>query len=169
MGCSIRNEDIVYIMYLVTRSLIYDQKKIINNILAIIKQVILIDTTGTDFGKLELHIKDIEEKRRNLIRLYISGSITREEFETAMEECSNKIASLQSILNNSNHQKEIIKQQQDIINKITEVVNGILSGMEYEDWFYKEILDKIVVNDKDHIDVYLKYLPFKWSYTAERI
>lgn len=165
-GLGIRNEDIVYIMYLVTRSLIYDREKIINNLLGIIKQVVVIDTAGTDFRKPELDIKDIEEKRKNLIQLYISGNITRDEFEEAMAVCGSKIASLQPVINNSNQQKEIIKQQQDIINEITEVVNVILSGVEYEDYFYKEILDRIVVNDKEHIDVYLKFLPFKWSYTV---
>lgn len=165
-GLGIRNEDIVYIMYLVTRSLIYDRKKIINNLLGIIKQVVIIDTVGTDFRKPELDIKDIEKKRKNLIQLYISGNITRDEFEEAMAGCGSKIASLQPVINNSNQQKEIIKQQQDIINEITEVINVILSGVEYEDYFYKEILDRIVVNDKEHIDVYLKFLPFKWSYTV---
>ena len=41
-------------------------------------------------------------------------------------------------------------------------------GVEYEDDFYKEILDKMVVNDKDHIDVYLNLLPLKWSYTVAK-
>ena len=40
--------------------------------------------------------------------------------------------------------------------------------MEYEDEFYKHILDKIVVMDKDHIDVYLHLLPVKWSYTVAK-
>ena len=31
--------------------------------------------------------------------------------------------------------------------------------MEYEDEFYKHILDKMVVMDKDNIDVYLNLLP----------
>ena len=31
-------------------------------------------------------------------------------------------------------------------------------GVEYDDEFYKHILDKMVVNDKDNIDVYLNLL-----------
>lgn len=50
--------------------------------------------------------------------------------------------------------------------EITDAVNGLAEGVEYEDEFYRGILDKMVVNDKDHIDVYLKQLSFKWSYTA---
>ena len=40
--------------------------------------------------------------------------------------------------------------------------------MEYDDEFYKHILDKMVVNDKDNIDVYLNLLPMKWSYTVAK-
>ena len=98
-GLSIRNEDAVHIMYLVTRSLQYNKKKMTDNLLAVIKSVIFSD---------------------------------------------------------------------ERIAEITEAMNELISGVEYEDDFYKEILDKMVVNDKDHIDVYLNLLPFKWSYTAAK-
>ena len=54
----------------------------------------------------------------------------------------------------------------DLYASITEAVNELINGVEYEDDFYKEILDKIVVNDKGHIDVYLSFFPHKWSYTV---
>ena len=41
-------------------------------------------------------------------------------------------------------------------------------GVEYDDEFYKHILDKMVVNDKENIDVYLNLLPMKWSYTVAK-
>ncbi len=45
---------------------------------------------------------------------------------------------------------------------------NIVGGVEYEDEFYKHILDKMVVIDKDNIDVYLNLLPLKWSYTVAK-
>ena len=42
-GLSIRNEDAIHIMYLVTSSLKYNKEKITNNLLAIIKSIIAID------------------------------------------------------------------------------------------------------------------------------
>ena len=50
----------------------------------------------------------------------------------------------------------------DIKNAILELLNGI----RYEDEYYTRILEKIVVDDKDHIDVYLKMLPHRWSFAA---
>ncbi len=50
----------------------------------------------------------------------------------------------------------------DIKKAAGELVNGII----YEEDYYAQLLDKMVVNDKDHVDVYLNMLPHKWSYTA---
>ena len=56
-------------------------------------------------------------------------------------------------------------KQQKLIGEIAVTMSELVNGVEYEDDFYKEILDKMVVNDKEHIDVYLNLLPLKWSYT----
>ena len=52
----------------------------------------------------------------------------------------------------------------DIKNAIDELINGI----QYEDEYYTQILDKMVINDKNHIDVYLKMLPHKWSFMGAK-
>ncbi|MDO4345731.1 MAG: hypothetical protein Q4C50_13160, partial [Eubacteriales bacterium] len=83
-----------------------------------------------------------------------------------------------------------IKQQQQLINEIAKAMKEIVGCVEYErvcladdaseqgapadcecplsDEFYRNILDRVVVNDKDHIDVYLNLLPMKWSYAAAK-
>ena len=167
-GLSIRNEDATHIMYLVTSSLKYNKEKITNNLLAIIKSIIAMDTTGTDSEKLKSQIKAIEQKRTNLIDLYTSGDITRDEFSSARAKCENEIAELQSVIDSIDKQRERPSKQQELVAEITEAMNELINGVEYEDDFYKEILDKMVVNDKDHIDVYLNLLPLKWSYTVAK-
>ena len=167
-GLSIRNEDATHIMYLVTSSLKYNKEKITNNLLAIIQSIIAMDTAGTDSEKLKSQIKAIEQKRTNLIDLYTSGDITRDEFSAAKAKCENEIAELQSVIGSIDKQREMIEKQQELVDEITEAMNELINGVEYEDDFYKEILDKMVVNDKDHIDVYLNLLPLKWSYTVAK-
>ena len=167
-GLSIRNEDATHIMYLVTSSLKYNKEKITNNLLAIIKSIIAMDTTGTDSEKLKSQIKAIEQKRTNLIDLYTSGDITRDEFSAARAKCENEIAELQSVIDSIDKQRERPSKQQELVAEITDAMNELINGVEYEDDFYKEILDKMVVNDKDHIDVYLNLLPLKWSYTVAK-
>lgn len=55
-----------------------------------------------------------------------------------------------------------------LMNDFEDAIKEIVSGVEYEDEFYKHILDKMVVQDKDNIDVYLNLLPMKWSYTVAK-
>jgi len=178
VGCnclSIRNEDVTHIMYLVTRSLKYNKEKVTNNLLVIVKSIIAMDTSGTDMEKLKTQIKTSEDKRAKLIGLYMSGDVTKEEFTAARAKCDTEIAELGSIMESIDKQQDMIKQQQhmikqqqQLVKEITDTVNEIVNGIEDEDEFYKQLLDKMVINDKNNIDVYLNLLPIKWSYAVTK-
>ena len=166
-GPTIRNEDAIHIMYLVTKSLKYNKQKITNNLISIITSIIS-DTTGTDTTRIKAKIETATDKRTKLIDLYTSGDITKEEFTAARAKCDDEIAELQSVVDSIDKQQDIIQKQQELVRDITNAINEIISGIEYEDEFYKQLLDKMVVIDKDNIDVYLNLLPMKWSYTVAK-
>lgn len=171
VGChanSIRNEDAVHIMYLVTQSLKFDRQQIIGNLLAIIKSVISLDSTGTDVAKLKHKIEEIENGRANLLDVFLSGVITKEEFAAARAKCDAEITELQAVIDSVDHQRTMISHEQELLEDIKNAVNEIINGAEYEDAFYKQILDRMVINNRDNIDVYLKLLPFKWSYAISK-
>lgn len=122
VGCSgtgIRNEDAVHIMYLVTHSLQYDRKKVINHLLSVIQPVIHQDMSGVG---IESSIYQIQREK-----------------------------------------------QQERIRTITDAIDEIISGAAYEDVFYKHILNKMVVTDSEHIEVYLNLLPFTWTYAVSKM
>lgn len=167
-GASIRNEDATHIMFLVTKELKLKQTKIIKNLISIIQSIISMDTTGTDVEKLKAQIQTTQDKRTKLIDVYMSGDITKEEFSAARSKCDNEIKELQSVIDSFDKQQSMIRQQQELVQEISDAINEIVSGVEYDDEFYKHILDKMVVNDKDNIDVYLNLLPMKWSYTVAK-
>ena len=98
----------------------------------------------------------------------MSGDITKEEFTAARSKCDAEIAELQSVIDSIDKQQTMIKQQQELVQEISDAINEIVGGVEYEDEFYKQLLDKMVVIDKDNIDVYLNLLPIKWSYTVAK-
>ena len=155
-------------MYLVTKNLKYNKEKITNNLVSIINSIIAMDTTGTDVEKLKTQIATIEDKRTKLIDIYMSGDISKDEFSAARSKCDAEIAELQSVIDSIDKQQAMIKQQQELVQEIRTAINEIVGGVEYEDEFYKHILDKMVVIDKDNIDVYLNLLPLKWSYTVAK-
>ena len=65
-------------------------------------------------------------------------------------------------------QQVILARQKELMADIKNTVTDIVNGIEYEDEFYTQLLDKIVVYDKDNVDVYLKMLPQKCSYTIAK-
>ncbi len=155
--------------YLVIRSLKYNKEKITNNLLAIIKSILAMDMSGIDAEKLRAQIETIEDKRTKLIDIYMSGDITKEEFTEARSQCDAEIAELQSAVDSRDKQQAMVERKQELVRAITEAIHEIVDGVEYEDAFYTQLLDKMVIHDKDNIDVYLNLLPVKWSYTVGKV
>lgn len=167
-GLSIRNEDAVHIMCLVTQSLKFNRKAIANNLMTVIRRIIAMDSTGTDVQKIKEKIQTVEEKRLKLLDIYMSGIISKEEFAAARLKCDEEIMELQSIIDSVEKQQTMVRQQEDLLSEIGKTINEIINGIEEEDVFYKHILDRMVVNDKNHIDVYLNLLPMKWSFAEKK-
>ena len=163
-GISIRNEDATHIMYLVMKELKLNQTKITDKLISVIEPIIAMDWTGTDIEKLDT----IEEKRTKLIDIYMSGDITKEEFHAARSKCDAEISELKAVIDSIGRQQTMTKRQQELMREIRDAMNEIVNGVEYDDEFYKHILDKMVIGDRDNIDVYLNLLPMKWSYTAAK-
>ena len=116
-GNSIRNEDAIHIMYLVTQSLKFDRQQIIGNLLAIIKSVIELDSTGTDVAKLKNKIEEIENGRANLLDVFLSGVITTEEFAAARAKCDAEIAELMGM-----QTKAVNKRYQRLLKKCRDLL-----------------------------------------------
>lgn len=171
LGCSnpsIRNEDAVHIMYLVTRSLQLEEKKITANLLSVIQSVLSVNTDYSHIEKLKEQIQTVEDKRTQLIDLCISGAITKQEFITKREACDKEISELQDTISGIDQQHLLADQQESVMKEITAAIHEIVSGVEYEDAFYSQILERMVVQSKDTVDVYLNLLPIKWSYAVAK-
>ena len=168
VGTTIRNEDAIHIMRLVTQSLQYDKEAVIRNLLAAVKAVVDMDSTGTDVAGIQRRISELEEKRAKLLDVFLSGVITKEEFAESRAQCDNAIADLRARMDCVDCQKAMVKQKTELMEDIEKAVREVMDGVEYEDAFYKQILDKMVVQERDRIDVFLNLLPFKWSYTISK-
>lgn len=165
-GASIRNEEAIHIMYLVCKQLTIDRKKISDNLIKTINKVISMDITGADTNALAEKIETAKKKRTDLIDLYTSGDIDRNEFSALRAKYDAEIDSLKSMMESIEKQQFAIAKQQELIADIKSAVDELIGGIEYEDEFYTQLLDKMVINDRENIDVYLNLLPLKWSYTV---
>ncbi len=167
-GMSIRNEEAIHIMSLVCRQLTIDRQKISDNLIKMINKVISMDVTGADTNVLGEKMEAAKKKRTDLIDLYTSGDIDRDEFSALRVKYDAEIDSLKSMMESIEKQQIVIARQQELMEDIKKAIDELISGIEYEDEFYTQLLDKMVVNDRENIDVYLNLLPLKWSYTVAK-
>ncbi|MDE5648540.1 MAG: recombinase family protein, partial [Oscillospiraceae bacterium] len=165
-GTSIRNEEAIHIMYLVCKQLTIDHQKISDNLIKIINKVISMDMKNAATNDLEDKIKIEKQKRTDLIDLYTSGDIDRNEFTALRAKYDAEIESLKSITESIEKQQIVKHKQKELIEDIKKAIDELISGIESEDEFYTQLLDKMVINDRENIDVYLNLLPLKWSYKA---
>ena len=171
VGCSatsIRNEDAIHIMYLVCKQLTIDRQKIADNLIKMIHKVISMDMTGADTNTLEDKIETAQKKRTDLIDLYTNGDIDKTEFTALRAKYDEDIEKLKSTMEGTRQQQTMILKQQELMADIKNAIDELINGIQYEDEYYTQILDKMVINDKNHIDVYLKMLPHKWSFTVAK-
>ena len=167
VGCtqdSIRNEDALHIMFLVMQSLEMDRERVMGNLKAAIEQVISMDADCVDISSLYQKIADTEERKARLIDLYMSSSVTMDEFMAAREKCEREIADYKRMIESVIQQGKAVNQKDEMLKEIFAAVDEIAAGLAYDDEFYRNILDRMVVHDRNHIDVSLNFLPHKWSY-----
>lgn len=153
-------------MYLVCKQLTIDRQKIADNLMQTIRKVVSLDMTGADTNTLKDQIEAAQKRRTDLIDLYTSGDIDRDEFTDLRAKYDAEIHSLKSMVESMDKQQAVTAKQKELMEDIKNAVDELISGIEYEDEFYTQLLDKMVINDRENIDVYLNELPFKWSYTV---
>lgn len=166
-GCSshtIRNEDALHIMYLVTQSLELQKSDIIKNLKAVIDRVLESDADGIDTLALERKITEAELKKERLIDLYTSDAIGKNEFLEQREKCERKILECRNQIESAIAQVRAIDQKEEMLEDIFAAVDEIANGAQYDDEFYRHILERMVIHDRSHVDVYLNFIPHKWSY-----
>ncbi len=165
-GESIRNEDAIYLLYLVCRELKINRQKVVDQLTKTIDICLQIDRTGTSTRVLSEKIEAVGKKRTDLIELYTSGDIDKSEFTALRAKYDEDMEALTSTMEDMKQQQTMIQRQQELMKDIKSVARELMNGIQYEDEYYAQILDKMVVGDKNHIDVYLKMLPHKWSFTG---
>ena len=138
------------------------------NLMTIIRRIISLDTSTADIDALNEQIKTIQEKRVKLLDVYMSGVISMEEFTEARAKCDAEIEELRSTVNAVSQQRIMAKQEDSVLIQISKTMNEILNGLEEEDVFYQNILDKVVIVDKEHVEVYLNLLTFRWAFSVKK-
>lgn len=163
-GRQISDGDFMLIMSEVVKKLNIDKEAAIDNLTDIIKSVFRLNNENSNTDKLHIKKKQIEEKKQALLELYLSKEITKADFHKMNAKLENDVEIIKKEIEKKSKQAELLKYQDDILADITAMISGLAYGEFQDPTFYRNLLDKIVVYERDKIDVYLNLFAYKLCY-----
>ena len=95
--------------------------------------------------------------------LYLSGILTKEDYLIKKQKYENEILQLNECLKTAAGKKHYAYDSCNALTEIREYLSDILYAKKQNEIFYRTIIDKIVVFDREHFDIYLKKLPHSWK------
>jgi len=180
-GHSLKEEDLKFLLQQLVKDIGINKLNIINNLSRTIKSIISLNEHGDCTKNLQNRITLLANKKLGLIELYLSEEISKPNFIIMYQKYDNDIKVIEKELQEQIlKQEQVIEQQQiglrEEINQqqkhhnsqdkllldIMTTIKDLVNGETWEDIFYRNLLDKIVVFDRNHMDVYLNSLPCKF-------
>jgi hypothetical protein len=111
----------------------------------------------------EKEIAKLEAKKEKLLDMCLSGDIETSDYKKASDRLCEEHASLLAKLNEEKANSALVANQSQIIESITEYVNSVAVGEEWDDIIYRNLVDKIYVHKDRTLDIHLKLIPEKWQ------
>jgi SH3-like domain-containing protein len=141
---------------LALQSVAQDKAKIIAELKQDIMQVLSEKPDNTEtINILEQKIKAVHNKKSKLIELFTDSIITRAEFDIKNEQYENTLKAYIAELAELEASGEDTKDLQERLALIGKVVEKIAEFGEFSEEVCKECLKKIVVHNREQLDVYL--------------
>ncbi len=169
IGCAvsrqIRDEEFMRMLQMVIRHLQTNKKRLISDLAEIVKVVLSASEGGEmDVNKLEQKFETIAEKKERLLDLYLGQDISKDEYRRTLKRYDADVENLKQRIKEAKKQKEITANQEEMMADIAAAIRALALGEKQDDTFYRNIVERIVVHSREHIEVYLNHLPCKWSY-----
>ncbi len=166
VGCttnSINDRDIKEILQTVIADTMLSRTNIINTLLQTVESVVRSVSDNDSTTHFQSEIAKCEEKRKKLLDMCLNGYIEAKEYREACDNLSNQITDLEQKLIKEQNNQQMIADKEKIISDIKEYVHSISTGEEWNDTFYRNIVDRIVVHKGRKMDIHLKLIPEKWQ------
>ena len=169
VGCScmsLNDEDAKLMLQELIKGLKLDQRKIIDNLTGIIQKVIGEDGPSNKNESIQAKITQVTEKKQRLLELYLSKDISKQDFQ----EMNTKYESENTVLleeAEAGRRQEALRENKDVLlSQISSALEDIAINGEWDDTFYRHILDKMVVHEGGKLDICLNLFPTKWRFAA---
>lgn len=152
-------------LQMVIKHLQHNKKRLISDLVEIVKLVLSAsEGEEMDIGKLEQKLETTAEKKERLLDLYLGQDISKDDYRRMSERYDTDMENLKQRIREAKKQKEITANQEEMMADIAATIRALALGEKQDDTFYRNIVEKIVVHSREHIEIYLNLLPYKWSY-----
>ncbi len=166
VGCdtvNLRDADVKLILQHIIGEVMGGREKILDSILSTVNVVLRVCAGKNNREYFENEIKKLEAKKEKLLDMCLSGDIETSEYKKACVRLNAEHSDLIDKLNREKENRKLINEKAEIIDSITDYINALSVGEEWDDIFYRNIIDKIYIHKDRTIDVYLKLIPEKWQ------
>ncbi|MBE5040587.1 recombinase family protein [Ructibacterium gallinarum] len=166
IGCEvnsqIRDEDFMLAISECVKRLVFDKNKIIDNLCNIIEIVLSNDERlMIDTDEIKKRMTVFQNKIDRLLDLYTSGDLSKEEYRNKKAEYEAEISELENSLEAFEKGCDISYDKKQLIKSLKAKIKATVTGAEQDETFYKNILDKIIVHDRENIDIFFNLLPYE--------
>lgn len=166
VGCttnSINDRDIKEILQMVVADTMLSRSNIINTLLQTIESVVQRVSDNDNTAHFQNEISRCEDKKKKLLDMCLNGYIEAKEYREACDDLSRQITDLEQKLIKEQSNQKVLADKEKIIADIKEFVNAISAGEKWNDAFYRNIVDRIIVYQGRKMDIHLKLIPQKWQ------
>ena len=166
VGCdtiNLRDTDIKLILKHIISDVMGNREELLDAVLGTVDEVLRVCADKNNVEYFENEIGKVEAKKEKLLDMCLSGDIETLEYKKACERLNAEHAELLSKLSKEKANRDMIADKMQIIATITEYISALSVGEEWDDVFYRNIIDKIYVHKDRTIDVHFKLIPEKWQ------
>ena len=163
VNCQIRDEDFMLAVQKVIESLEVNKKVVLDGICDVLKTVFKSTRDQhIDKDSIKNKMDNITSKSEKLLDLYLTEDLTKEQYREKKESYEKELLQLKELLSKIDQSDNNYDIEQ-AISDIKKYLSDVLYGKKQDETFYKTIIDKIVVYDRRHFDIYLNLLPHRWK------
>lgn len=161
-GAQIRDEVLKSACMEAVSVLNMNRKELVEQITSLVSSV-LGKNAEPDTKQNKLQIEQIEAKQKRLLDLYLEGCLTKKEYLLKKEEFDRKCEELMA----SDAEASKSADKEALLQEIKSFCNSLVKGEQWDDTYYREIIDRIVVYEKN-IRIYFKMLNHPIDYRIQK-
>ena len=172
IGCameSIREVDAMTIMDCIASRLQINKDKVMNHILKDVTAVLKRKSNVSERDNIWKEVEDNKKRMGHLIDMCCRGLITDEEFLRQKTALLDEKDALEERLRAIDTTDRTLQRGESFEKELRKHIEDALASDECKENYYRSILEKMVVNDREHIDVYLQLLSGEQRYLADTI